>query len=287
MLVLSRQRDQSIMIGDDIDITVVDIRGDKVRLGIKAPRNVSVHRKEVFEAIKAENEQSAGLDPAQLPGIADKAIDKPTMKLAAKPIRLAVLVSGGGTTLQNLIDLIHANKLTADIGVVIASRSGIAGIERAQKAGLKVVIVDRKQIGDQREFSRQVFAACDDAGAELICLAGWLTLLDLPAKYSGKVMNIHPSLLPSFGGKGLYGSKVHQAVINAGCKVSGCTVHFVDETYDTGPIILQRCVPVQVNDTPEALAARIFEEEKIAYPHAIELFRQNRLKIDGRRVVVE
>jgi formyltetrahydrofolate-dependent phosphoribosylglycinamide formyltransferase/carbon storage regulator CsrA len=287
MLVLSRQRDQSIMIGDDIDITVVDIRGDKVRLGINAPRNVSVHRKEVFEQIRAENQKASQLQPGQLPGIADKAVETPAMKIAAPAIRLAVLISGGGTTLQNLIDQIAGKKLKAEIGVVIASKPGIAGIERAHKAGLKTVVIDRKQAADMNEYSRRVFAEIDAAKVDLVCLGGWLTLLDIPAKYAGKVMNIHPALLPSFGGKGLYGGRVHQAVLDAGCKVSGCTVHFVDATYDTGPIILQRCCPVTNVDTADTLAHRVFEEEKLAYPQAIELFRQKRLKIDGRLVIVE
>ena len=287
MLVLSRQRDQSIMIGDDIDITIVDIRGDKVRLGINAPRNVSVHRKEVFEQIKSENQKASQLKPGDLPGVADKAVDQPTMKIAAPPIRLAVLISGGGTTLQNMIDQIAAGKLKAEIGVVVASKAGIAGIERAKKAGLKTVVVDRKQVTDGREFSKQVFAAIDEADVDLICLGGWLSLLDIPAGYAGRIMNIHPALLPSFGGKGLYGSRVHQAVLDSGVKVSGCTVHFVDATYDTGPIILQRTCPVTNNDTFDTLAHRVFEEEKIAYPQAIELFRQKRLKVEGRRVIVE
>lgn len=287
MLVLSRQRDQSIMIGDDIDITVVDIRGDKVRLGINAPRTVSVHRKEVFEQIRNENLKASQLKPGDLPGVADKAVDQPAMKIAAPPIRLAVLISGGGTTLQNLIDQIGAGKLKAEIGIVIASKPGIAGIARAEKAGLKLVVVDRKQAGDSREFSKRVFDAIDAANVDLVVLGGWLSLLDVPEKYNGKVMNIHPALLPSFGGKGLYGLRVHQAVLDAGVKVSGCTVHFVDATYDTGPIILQRTCPVTNTDTPETLAHRVFEEEKIAYPQAIELFRQKRLKIEGRRVIVE
>ncbi|HXE55363.1 MAG TPA: formyltransferase family protein, partial [Tepidisphaeraceae bacterium] len=109
-------------------------------------------------------------------------------------------------------------------------------------------------------------------------------LLDLPQNYAGRVMNIHPALLPSFGGRGLYGRRVHEAVINHGCKVSGCTVHFVDGTYDTGPIIVQRCCPVREDDTPETLAHRVFEEEKIAYPEAIRLFQQGLLKLDGRTV---
>ncbi len=131
-----------------------------------------------------------------------------------------------------------------------------------------------------------MFELIDEANVDLVCLAGWLCLLDVPEKWLGKVMNIHPALLPSFGGKGMYGHRVHQAVIDHGCKISGCTVHFVDNTYDNGPIILQRVCPVLDNDSADALARRVFEEEKIAYPEAIRLFAQNRLTIRGRRVMI-
>jgi len=288
MLVLSRQRDQSIVIGDDIELTIVDIRGDKVRLGISAPRNVAVHRKEVFEAIKHENQKASGLSPADLPGVADKAIEsgRPSMKIAAPPIRLGVLASGGGTTLQNLLDVIARGDLNAEVGVVVCSRPGIGAIARAEKAGIKTVVLDRKTSPDLASFSSKVFTACEEADVDLVCLAGWLSLLALPEKYRGKIMNIHPALLPSFGGKGLYGQRVHQAVLDSGAKVSGCTVHFVDDTYDTGPIIVQRCCPVQDGDTPDSLAHRVFEEEKLAYPAAIKLFQQKKLKLVGRRVIV-
>jgi len=293
MLVLSRQRDQSIMIGENIDVTIVDIRGDKVRIGISAPRDVSVHRKEVFEAIKKENEQASQLNPGDLPGVAENlaagqtaATGHTTMKIAAPPVRLAVLISGGGTTLQNIIDQIRNGKLSAEIGVVIASKQNIAGVSRAQMAGIKTVIVDRKATPDVGEFSKQVFAACDEAGVDLVVLGGWLSLLKLPEKYRGRAMNIHPALLPSFGGAGLYGKRVHQAVLDSGCKVSGCTVHYLDDSYDTGPIILQRCCPVVQNDTPESLAHRVFEEEKQAYPQAISLYQQGKLKLQGRRVII-
>jgi folate-dependent phosphoribosylglycinamide formyltransferase PurN len=136
------------------------------------------------------------------------------------------------------------------------------------------------------EFSRQVFKLIDDAGADLIVLAGWLCLLEIPAKYVGRILNIHPALLPSFGGMGMYGKKVHEAVLAHGCKVSGCTVHFVDAQYDNGPIVIQRSCPVLEDDTAETLAARVFEQEKLAYPEAIRLFAEGRLKIEGRRVRV-
>lgn len=200
------------------------------------------------------------------------------------PLNLAVLVSGSGTTLQNLIEQIADRKLDAQIALVIGSRAGLLGLKRAADAKLMNFVVDRREYADLTEFSRQVFKLCDDAGVDLVCLCGWLCLLEVPEGYVGKVMNIHPALLPSFGGKGMYGTKVHQAVLDHGCKVSGCTVHFVDNQYDTGPIIVQRTCPVFDDDTAKTLAARVFEEEKLAYPQAIELFAAGKLRIDGRRV---
>jgi len=204
--------------------------------------------------------------------------------MPSSPLRLAVLLSGSGTTLQNLIDEISSKKFDAQINLVIASRPGLLGLERAAQAHLPNFVVDRKSFPTLADFSRQIFRLIDDAGADLVCLAGWLCLLEIPPKYAGKVMNIHPALLPSFGGKGMFGQKVHQAVLDHGCKITGCTVHFVDATYDNGPIILQRACPVLEDDTAATLAARVFQEEKIAYPEAIRLFQSGRLRIDGRRV---
>jgi len=202
------------------------------------------------------------------------------------PIQLAVLISGGGTTLQNLIDCIGRKALDARIVLVIASRPGIAGIERARAAGLRCELVEWKKFSSIGDFSAKVFRFCQEAGAELICLGGWLSLLEIPPRWQGRIMNIHPALLPSFGGPGMYGLKVHQAVLDHGCKISGCTVHFVDEQFDHGPIILQRACPVLEDDTAHTLAARVFEEEKIAYPEAIKLYQSGRLRIDGARVCV-
>jgi phosphoribosylglycinamide formyltransferase-1 len=203
------------------------------------------------------------------------------------PIRLAVLVSGSGTTLQNLLDGIAAGALDASVEIVIGSRPGLKGLQRAADAKLMNFAVDRSAYDECASFSMQVFTLIDDAGVDLVCLGGWLCLLDIPERYAGKVMNIHPALLPSFGGKGMYGRRVHQAVLEHGCKVSGCTVHFVDASYDTGPIIVQRTCSVRDDDTPESLAARVFEEEKVAYPEAIRLFQAGRLLVDGRRVRVK
>jgi phosphoribosylglycinamide formyltransferase-1 len=198
-----------------------------------------------------------------------------------RPINLAVLISGSGTTLQNLIDRIGDGSLKARISTVIASRPGIKGVDRAKGAGFPCHVVDRKAAANIGEFSRRVFDICRAAKAEVIILAGWLCLLEIPPEFEGRIMNIHPALLPKFGGKGMYGRHVHEAVIAAKCNVSGCTVHFVDGTYDTGPIILQRTCAVLEKDTPEALAARVFEEEKIAYPEAIRLFQEGRLRFAG------
>jgi formyltetrahydrofolate-dependent phosphoribosylglycinamide formyltransferase len=199
---------------------------------------------------------------------------------------LAVLASGGGTTLQNLIDQIAQGRLNARIGTVIASRDGVGALDRAAKVGLRSCVIERKRFSSVGDFSEPIFRCCDEAQVDLICCAGWLSMLAIPLRYDGRIMNIHPALLPSFGGQGMYGRRVHEAVLNHGCKVSGCTVHFVNEEYDSGPIILQRTCAVMEDDTPETLAHRVFEQEKIAYPQAIGLFAAGRLKIEGRRVRV-
>lgn len=203
-----------------------------------------------------------------------------------KPLQIAVLLSGSGTTLQNLIDVIAAGKLNAQIKLVIGSRPELGGLKRAADAKIMNFVVDRRRFEDVARFSRQVFSLCDDAQVDLICLAGWLSLLEIPDPYAQRMMNIHPALLPSFGGKGMYGHHVHEAVLAHGCKVSGCTVHFVDGTYDSGPIIVQRTCAVAEDDKPQTLAARVFAEEKIAYPEAIALFAAGRLKLEGRVVRV-
>ena len=285
MLVLSRQKNESILIGDDVDITVIDIRGDKVRLGIKAPRDVTVHRKEVYDAIRRENQSAAALRPEDVPVINPNLSTAPLPLV--KPLSVAVLVSGSGTTLQNLIDVTRAGRLKATVDLVIGSRPGLLGVERAQSAGIRNHVVDRKSSSDVSTFSAEIFKLCADAKVDLICLAGWLSLIELPARWAGRVMNIHPALLPGFGGRGMFGRKVHEAVIAHGCKMSGCTVHFVDDSYDTGPIIVQRTCPVLDHDTPEDLAKRVFEQEKIAYPEAIARYARGELKIEGRRVVAK
>lgn len=200
------------------------------------------------------------------------------------PIPIAVLVSAGGTTLQNLIDRAASGRLAASIRLVISNNSDAFALERAAKAGLPTAVVGRKEAGSREEFSRRIFEKCREAKVELVCLAGFLQLIQVADDFLGRVMNIHPSLIPAFCGHGYYGHHVHEAVLAYGAKVSGCTLHFADNQYDHGPIILQRTVPVLDDDTPDTLAQRIFVEECEAFPEGIRLFAEGRLRIDGRRV---
>jgi formyltetrahydrofolate-dependent phosphoribosylglycinamide formyltransferase len=214
--------------------------------------------------------------------MADSPRDPP---IVDSPIRLAVCVSGGGTTLQNLIDKIRAKKLRAQIVQVVASRPRIEAIPKAEAAGIPLALANRSA-KNLAEFSRSVFDPIRHNKADLVVLGGFLSLVEIPPDYQGRVINVHPALIPAFCGKGFHGPAVHRAVIESGVKVSGCTVHFADATYDTGPIIAQRTVPVLENDTPEALAARVFQAECQVLPEAIAMYADGRLKVDGRRVRV-
>jgi len=200
------------------------------------------------------------------------------------PIRLAVLISGGGTTLQNFIDRIADGRLNARIVQVVSNRADASGLARAEKAGLPTAVVERRDYHSREDFSQRIFDLCRQAEAELVCLAGFLQLIYIPDDFRDRVMNIHPALIPAFCGKGFYGRYVHEAALAYGVKVSGCTVHFADNVYDEGPIILQRTVLVLDDDTPDSLAARIFEQECEAYPEAIRLFAEGRLHREGRIV---
>lgn len=200
------------------------------------------------------------------------------MRMSRNPLRLAVLISGGGRTLLNLHQRTVDGSLRAVITAVVSSRSDAAGVARSRDAGLSTVVVERLRLSPDA-FQREVTQAI--AGVDLICMAGFLSLWRIPDEFYGKVINIHPALLPEFGGAGMYGMRVHQAVLAAGKKVSGCTVHFCDNLYDHGPIILQRTVPVLAVDTPDTLAARVYEQECIAYPAAIQLFAEGRISLDA------
>lgn len=202
------------------------------------------------------------------------------------PIRLAVLLSANGTTLQNLIDRIADGRLKAQIGLVLSDHADAYGLERARLAGIPAVAIEREDCSSRAEFGERMFARIRQADVDLVCLAGFLRLLPIPDDFQSRVLNIHPSLIPAFCGKGFYGMRVHEAVIASGVKITGCTVHFADNQYDHGPIILQRALAVREQDTPETLAHRIYFEEIEAFPDAIRLFAEGRLRVEGRRVHV-
>ena len=206
---------------------------------------------------------------------------------AEKRLRLGVLISGGGTTLMNILEYIKQGRLNAEVAVVISSRSKVAGVQRAKNAGLNVKIIRKKDYPDIDEFSRRIETDLLAANVELVVQGGWLCLWKIPPRYENRVMNIHPALLPSFGGKGMWGHHVHEAVLAKGCKVSGCTVHFCTNQYDKGPIIVQRCCRVKETDNAETLAARVFEQESIAYPQAIKLFAQGRILVQNNKVKIK
>jgi phosphoribosylglycinamide formyltransferase 1 len=226
--------------------------------------------------------------------LVNKALDlKRDVELSLKvssrkePLRLGVLISGGGTTLMNILQEIKAGRLNAKVTVVISSRSDVTGVEKAQKAGMNVKIICRKDFTDINTFSHAIEKELVDAGTELVIQGGWLCLWKIPQQFENRVMNIHPALLPSFGGKGMWGHHVHEAVLNAGCKVSGCTVHFCTNQYDSGPIIIQRCCMVKEGDSADTLAARVFEQECMAYPEAIRLFAEGRLAVENGHVKIK
>jgi len=204
-----------------------------------------------------------------------------------KPIRLGVLISGGGTTLINILEYMKKGQLNAEVPVVISSRSTVAGAEKAKNAGLNVKIIRKKDFPDIDTFSNRIEEELVAANVDLVIQGGWLCLWKIPPRYENRVMNIHPALLPAFGGKDMWGHRVHEAVLKAGSKVSGCSVHFCTNEYDKGPIILQRTCPVQDNDTPETLAARVFEQECIAYPQAIRLFQEGKLSVKNGKVKIK
>ncbi|MGD9126503.1 MAG: phosphoribosylglycinamide formyltransferase [Planctomycetia bacterium] len=204
-----------------------------------------------------------------------------------RPMPVAVLISGGGTTLKNLIAKIAEGTLRIDIRLVLSSTAKARGIAYAEAAGIPVEVVDWNAIDDVRKFNEALFEKCRNAGVELVVCGGFLKQLIIPDDFANRVINIHPALIPSFCGKGYYGRRVHAAAIDYGVKLSGCTIHYVDNEFDHGPVVLQRAVPVEPDDTPESLAARVFEAECEAYPEALQLIADGRVTIDGRCVRVE
>jgi formyltetrahydrofolate-dependent phosphoribosylglycinamide formyltransferase len=245
-----------------------------------------------WQAIHIPREQNAEAD-----AMANRAMDKRrdveiqsqpvAAKAPVKKLRLGILLSGSGRTMVNIQKEIEAGRLDAEIVVVVSSLSNVRGVELAKGIGLEPVIIRKKDNPNVEQFSAKIAKVLDGAKVDLVVQAGWMCLWHVPANYENRVMNIHPALLPAFGGQGMYGHHVHEAVVKTGCKVSGCTVHFCTNEYDAGPIILQRTCEVKDTDTPDDLADRIFEQECIAYPEAIQLFAAGRLKVQNRVVKIK
>jgi phosphoribosylglycinamide formyltransferase-1 len=204
----------------------------------------------------------------------------------SNPLNIAVLISGGGTTLKNLLERISAGRLRVSISLVISSSPKAGGLKFAQEADIPLLIVEQKNFPDQDAMSREIFGRCRAAGVNLVVMGGFLKRLTIPPDFANRVINIHPALIPAFCGTGLYGHRVHEAVLEYGVKLSGCTVHFADNQYDHGPVILQKAVPVMDDDTPDELAARVFQAECDAYPEALQLIADGRVQIKGRRVQI-
>ncbi len=201
-------------------------------------------------------------------------------------LRVAVLLSGEGTSLENLFEQIESGNLPAQIAVVIGSKEGAGGLERARRRGVPALAVPRKRYPDTSDFNDAIHAELDRHDVDLVACLGFLSPFETRGKFDGRAINVHPALVPSFSGRGYYGRRVHEAVLEAGVKISGATVHFIDAEYDRGPIILQETVAVLDDDTPSTLAERVQAVERRLVPEAIRLFASGQLAIEGRRTRV-
>jgi phosphoribosylglycinamide formyltransferase-1 len=196
---------------------------------------------------------------------------------------IAVLISGSGSTLRNIFEQISCGALAARVAGVIASRD-CSGLDYARQHNVPYAVIMRGKPFDVDDFSARITAKLDEWQPGLIVFGGFLSMYLPPERYAGRVINIHPALLPSFGGKGMYGDRVHEAVLASGTKVTGCSVHLVDAAYDTGPVVAQRAVPVLDGDTPETLGARVRATERELYPEVIGWFAAGRVQVsaDGK-----
>jgi len=203
--------------------------------------------------------------------------------------RLGVLISGGGTNLQAVMDAVAEGRIPAEISLVLSDRRDAYGLTRARQSSIPARYINKKEFADSREFNRAILDRLTQYQVDYVVLAGYLSILsgELVDHYPNRIVNIHPSLIPSFCGMGCYGVHVHQAVLDYGAKVTGATVHFVDEGTDTGPIILQKPVVVLPEDDARSLAARVLEAEHEILPEAVELLVRGKLKVMGRKVVIE
>ncbi len=202
------------------------------------------------------------------------------------PPKIAVLISGSGRTLKNFIDLVGEGRLPVDVRLVLSSSAKATGLDHARNANIPTAVVKRSDSPSDTAYGEAIFAACRAAEIDYVVMAGFLKFAPVPADFAGRVVNIHPSLIPAFCGHGMYGHHVHEAVLAYGAKITGVTVHFVDNEYDHGPIIWQQPVPVFDDDTPDSLAARVFAAELEAYPNVLRQLAAGRIVLEGRRVRV-
>ncbi len=199
------------------------------------------------------------------------------------PLRIAVLLSGNGTSLENLLDRIESGDVPGEVVAVISSKANAYGLERARKHGIPAIAIPRREHPDPDAFNDALHAALEPFDADLVALLGFLSLFQLRGRYEGRAINVHPALIPAFSGTGFYGQRVYEAVLDAGVKLTGATVHFIDDEYDHGPILLQEAVAVETDDTPDSLAARVTAAERRLVPEAIRLVAEGRVEIkDGR-----
>jgi phosphoribosylglycinamide formyltransferase-1 len=203
------------------------------------------------------------------------------------PVRIAVLISGSGSNLQAIIDKIEKKEINGELVVVISNKENAYGLERAKKCDIEGLFIDSTTT-DQDEYNRLILNALLERNIELVILAGYLKILDkkIIEAYKDRIINIHPSLIPSFCGKGFYGLKVHQSVVDYGVRISGATVHFVDEKADNGPIILQKAIPLDFDDTAESLQRKVLILEHELLPEAVKLFCDGKLSVIGRKVSI-
>ncbi len=205
-----------------------------------------------------------------------------------QPVKIGVLISGGGTNLQCIIDKVKSGYINGEISLVISNKSDAYGLVRAEREGIEAIWIDKKKYSTEEEYNDAIIEELKNRDIELVILAGYLKVLSkkFVTEYKGRIINIHPSLIPSFCGKGYYGEKVHEEILKYGVKVSGATVHFVDEGTDTGPIILQKAVEVKDDDTVESLKARVLKVEHEILPEAVKYFCDGKISLDGRKVII-
>ena len=285
----------SVRIFSDSELLVRQIKGE---YKVKSENLKDVYKRcvsllsdfdkwEISHIERAKNSEADSLANRAVDMEREIALENKKVRSSGRHIRLGVLISGGGRTMVNIQKEIDAGNLNAEIALVISSRSTVKGIERAEGLGLKLEIVRKKDFADIEQFSGRLYELLKEAEIDLVVQAGWLCLWQIPEEYENRVMNIHPALLPSFGGQGMWGHHVHEAVLKAGCKISGCTVHFCTNEYDEGAIIVQRSCEVRADDDADSLAARVFEQECIAYPEAIRLFSEGKLCFENGVVKVK